>query len=64
MNFHGSYFLQVVRTRLGMPREVCFQNRAYDFSSIQYKFQVSNYIFQLLHSNIDEEIESSLLINN
>ena len=32
--------------------------------SVQYKLQVSNYIFQLLHSNIDEEIESSLLINN
>ena len=30
--------------------------------SDQYKLQVSNYIFQLLHSNIDEEIESSLLI--
>ena len=30
----------------------------------QYKLQVSNYIFQVLHSNIDEEIESSLLINN
>ena len=28
------------------------------------KLQVSNYIFQLLHSNIDEDIESSLLINN
>ena len=32
--------------------------------SDQYKFQVSNYIFQVLHSNIDEEIVSSLLINN
>ena len=35
--------------------------------SDQYELQVSNYIFQLshsLHSNIDEEIESSLLINN
>ena len=32
--------------------------------SDHYKLQVSNYIFQLLHSNIDEEIESSLLINN
>ena len=32
--------------------------------SDQYKLQVSNYIFQLLHSNIDEEIESCLLINN
>ena len=32
--------------------------------SDQYKLQVSNYIFQLLYSNIDEEIESSLLINN
>ena len=32
--------------------------------SDQYKLQISNYIFQLLHSNIDEEIESSLLINN
>ena len=28
------------------------------------KLQVSNYIFQVLNSNIDEEIESSLLINN
>ena len=32
--------------------------------SDQYKLQVSNNIFQVLHSNIDEEIESSLLINN
>ena len=32
--------------------------------SDQYKLQVSNYTFQLLHSNIYEEIESSLLINN
>ena len=32
--------------------------------SDQYKLQVSNYIFHLLHSNIDEEIDSSLLINN
>ena len=32
--------------------------------SDQYKLQVSNYIFQVLHSDIDEEIESSLLINN
>ena len=32
--------------------------------SDQNKLQVSNYIFQLLHSNIDEEIESSLLTNN
>ena len=32
--------------------------------SDQYKLQVSNYIFQLFHSNIDEEIESNLLINN
>ena len=32
--------------------------------SDQYKLQVSNYIFQVLHSNIDEEVESSLLINN
>ena len=29
----------------------------------QYKLQVSNYISQLLHSNIDEEIVSSLLVN-
>ena len=28
------------------------------------KLQVSNYVFQVLHSNIDEEIKSSLLINN
>ena len=32
--------------------------------SDQYKLQVSNYIFQLLHSNIYEVIESCLLINN
>ena len=32
--------------------------------SDQYKLQVSNYIFQLLRSNIDEEIESGLLVNN
>ena len=32
--------------------------------SDQYKLQVSNYIFQLVHSKIDEEIESSLLVNN
>ena len=32
--------------------------------SDQYKLQVSNYIFKLLHSNIDEEIEPSLFINN
>ena len=32
--------------------------------SDQYKLQVSNYVCQLLHSNIDEEIESSFLINN
>ena len=32
--------------------------------SDKYKLQVSNYIFQVLHSNIDEEIKSSLLINN
>ena len=32
--------------------------------SDQHKLQVSNYIFQLSHSNINEEIESSLLINN
>ena len=32
--------------------------------SYQYKLQVSNKNFQLLHSNINEEIESSLLINN
>ena len=32
--------------------------------SDQYKLQVSNYIFQVFHSNIDEEIESSLLVNN
>ena len=32
--------------------------------SDQYKLQVSHYIFQLLHSNIDEEIESRLFINN
>ena len=31
--------------------------------SDQYRLQVSNYVFQLLHPNIDEEIESSLLIN-
>ena len=27
-----------------------------------YELQVSNYIFQLLHSNIDEEIQPSLLL--
>ena len=32
--------------------------------SDQYKLQVSNYVFQVLHSNIDEEIKSSLLINS
>ena len=32
--------------------------------SDQYKLQVSNYVFQVLHSNIDEEIKSSLHINN
>ena len=32
--------------------------------SYQYKLQVSNYVFQVLHSNIDQEIKSSLLINN
>ena len=32
--------------------------------SDQYKLQVYNYVFQVLHSNIDEEMESSLLINN
>ena len=32
--------------------------------SDQHKLQVSTYIFQLSHSNINEEIESSLLINN
>ena len=32
--------------------------------SDQYKLQVSNYIFELLHSNIDLEIESRLLVNN
>ena len=32
--------------------------------SDQCKLQVSNYIFQVLYSNIDEEIQSSLLINN
>ena len=32
--------------------------------SHQYKLQVSNYAFQILDSNIYEEIKSSLLINN
>ena len=32
--------------------------------SDHYKLQVSNYIFQVLHSNIEEELASSLLINN
>ena len=32
--------------------------------SDQYKLKISNYIFQVLHSNIDEEMKSSLLINN
>ena len=31
---------------------------------ISIMLQVSNYIFQVLHSNIDKEIESSLLFNN
>ena len=32
--------------------------------SDQYKIQVSNYVFQLSHSNIDEKLELSLLVNN
>ena len=32
--------------------------------SDQDKLQISNYVFQVLHSNIDEEIKSSLLINS
>ena len=32
--------------------------------SYQHKLKVSNFIFQLLHSNIDEEIGSNILINN
>ena len=32
--------------------------------SDQYKLQVLNYIFQLLHSCIDEKIESSFHVNN
>ena len=32
--------------------------------SDQYKLQVSNYVFLVLHLNIDEELKSSLLINN
>ena len=32
--------------------------------SDQYLLQVSNYILQLLHYNIDEKIESCLLVNN
>ena len=32
--------------------------------SDQYKLQVSNSIFKLLHFNIDKEIESSLLVHN
>ena len=32
--------------------------------SDKYNQQVSNYIFQLLHFNIDEKIESSLLVKN
>ena len=32
--------------------------------SDQYNVQVLNYIFQLLHFNIDEEIDSNLLVNN
>ena len=38
-------------------------NKILKFSD-QYKLHVSNYVFQVLHSNIDEEIKSSLLINN
>ena len=32
--------------------------------SDQHMLQVSNYVFKLLHCNIDEEKESILLINN
>ena len=32
--------------------------------SDQYKLLVSNSVFQVLHSNIDEELKSSLLVNN
>ena len=39
-------------------------NKILKLSDQYTKLQVSNYIFQVLHSNIDEEIESSLLINN
>ena len=38
-------------------------NKILKFSD-EYKLQISNYIFQVLHSNIDEEIKLSLLINN
>ena len=32
--------------------------------SDQYKLHISNYFFQILHSNIDDEIGPSLLLNN
>ena len=42
----------------------CFKYNIILKLSDQYKLQVPNYIFQVLHSNIDEELKSSLLINN
>ena len=42
----------------------CFKcNKILNLSD-QCKLQVSNYIFKLVHSNIDEEIESSLFVYN
>ena len=46
------------------PMHTLTVTKSLNFLIITYKLQVSNYIFQLLHSNIDKEIESSLLINN
>ena len=34
------------------------------FHNLSNNLQVSNYIYQLLHFNIDDEIESNLLVNN
>ena len=49
---------------MNIPTHTSNVTKYSDFLISIYKLQVSNYIFQLLHSNIDEEIESSLCINN
>ena len=49
---------------MNIPTQTSNVTRYSNFLISQYKLQVSNYIFQVLHSNIDEEIKSSLLINN